>query len=31
MNNLRKEMEKYNEKEDDFMKFIIKLFSYENK
>jgi glutamyl-tRNA reductase len=32
MNNLRKEMEKCNEKEeDDFMKFIIKLFSYENK
>ncbi|MCD6036862.1 MAG: hemA [Nitrososphaeraceae archaeon] len=31
MNNLRKEMEKYNEKEDDFMKLIIKLFSYENK
>jgi glutamyl-tRNA reductase len=31
MNNLRKEMEKCNEEEDDFMKFIIKLFSYENK
>jgi glutamyl-tRNA reductase len=32
MNNLRKEMEKCNEKEeDDFMKFIMKLFSYENK
>ena len=31
MNNLRKEMEKCNEKEDDFMNFIIKLFSYENK
>jgi glutamyl-tRNA reductase len=31
MNNLRKEMEKCNEKDDDFMKLIIKLFSYENK
>lgn len=31
MNNLRKELEKCNEKDDDFMKFIIKLFSYENK
>jgi glutamyl-tRNA reductase len=32
MNNLRKEMEKCNEKEeDDFMKFIMMLFSYENK
>src|SRR5918992_2399291 len=31
MNNLRKELEKCNEKEDDdFIKFIIKLFSYEN-
>jgi glutamyl-tRNA reductase len=31
MNNLRKELEKCNEKEDDFMNLIIKLFSYENK
>jgi glutamyl-tRNA reductase len=31
MNNLRKELEEYEEKEEDFMKFILKLFNYENK
>jgi glutamyl-tRNA reductase len=31
MNNLRKELEESEEKEEDFMKFILKLFNYENK
>ena len=31
MNNLRKELEKSEAKEEDFMKFIVKLFNYENK
>jgi glutamyl-tRNA reductase len=31
MNNLRKELEEYEEKEEDFVKFILKLFNYENK
>lgn len=31
MNNLRKELEQCEEKDEDFMKFILKLFNYENK
>lgn len=31
MNNLRKELEECEEKDEDFMKFILKLFNYENK
>ncbi len=31
MNNLRKELEECEEKEEDFMKFVLKLFNYENK
>ena len=31
MNNLRKELEEREEKDEDFMKFILKLFNYENK
>ena len=31
MNNLRKELEECEEKQEDFMKFILKLFNYENK
>jgi hypothetical protein len=31
MNNLRKELEECEENEEDFMRFILKLFNYENK